>query len=64
MSDIIEHIDVTCPKCFENILIQIDKSTGNNQDFIYDCEVCCRPLNIRLNLSGNEIQNIDVSYAN
>ena len=64
MNDIIEHITITCPKCFENICVSIDKSAGNDQNFIYDCEVCCRPINIKLNLKNNQVQNVDISYAN
>ncbi len=41
-----EDIDVQCPFCFEFISIRIDSTAGESQEFVYDCEVCCRPINI------------------
>ena len=33
----------TCPYCGESIEIAIDASAGG-QDYIEDCQVCCRPI--------------------
>ena len=42
--DEIEHF-FYCPSCGENISILIDLNF-NNQFYIEDCEVCCRPIEI------------------
>jgi len=36
----------TCPYCFESISMVIDVYSGN-QSYIEDCEVCCRPIEIK-----------------
>ena len=41
-----EDVTVQCPFCFEYILIRIDLTAGETQEFVYDCEVCCRPIDI------------------
>ncbi|MCW8900077.1 MAG: CPXCG motif-containing cysteine-rich protein [Gammaproteobacteria bacterium] len=37
------HLD--CPYCGESIQLVVDCSI-NNQDYIEDCQVCCRPINV------------------
>lgn len=34
---------VACPYCGESVEIALDPGSGNSQDYIEDCEVCCRP---------------------
>ena len=36
---------ITCPYCGEAIELLIDDSAGDQQ-YIEDCQVCCRPINI------------------
>lgn len=40
----IEHF-FTCPHCWQEISFILDLSVGE-QDYIEDCEVCCRPIRI------------------
>lgn len=63
MNSIIEHIEVACPTCFESINVEIDKSTGEKLSFVYDCEVCCRPMEISLSLRNNQIENLSVEKS-
>ena len=37
-----------CPYCSAEISIAVDYTAGRQQAFTYDCEVCCRPIAIRL----------------
>jgi len=37
---------VTCPYCFENFWLAVDPSDGETQRWIWDCEVCCRPIDV------------------
>ncbi len=32
-----------CPYCFQVNTILIDMSAGQRQEYIEDCQVCCRP---------------------
>ncbi|MGH7176111.1 MAG: CPXCG motif-containing cysteine-rich protein [Tepidisphaeraceae bacterium] len=32
-----------CPACGESIVIPLDPSAGDNQQYIEDCPVCCNP---------------------
>ena len=32
-----------CPSCGEEIVIPIDPSAGDIQEYVEDCPVCCRP---------------------
>ena len=38
---------ITCPSCWEGIDIELDLS-GEGQDYVEDCSVCCRPMRISL----------------
>ena len=32
-------------------------------EFITDCEICCRPMNVVVRVSNGEIESVDVSPA-
>ena len=38
-----------CPYCGEPIELLIDESAGS-QHYIEDCQVCCRPIEINVNI--------------
>lgn len=40
-----EQIGSSCPYCGEEIQLLIDCSI-NQQDYIEDCQVCCRPIQV------------------
>ena len=40
---------ITCPYCGEAIDLLIDDSAGDQQ-YIEDCQVCCRPITISVTL--------------
>ena len=35
--------DVVCPYCGEPAVISLDPGSGNRQEYVEDCPVCCRP---------------------
>jgi hypothetical protein len=39
---------VTCPHCGEEIELAVDPGGGAAQEYIEDCEVCCRPLQLKV----------------
>lgn len=44
----------TCHACGETIVIPVDPSQGNSQEYVEDCPVCCRPNVIRVDFTGEE----------
>lgn len=50
MNDLIEK-STTCPYCGEFIEVLIDISDLNNQ-YIEDCQVCCKPIIFLISESG------------
>ena len=34
---------VDCPHCGEQVVISLDPGGGPEQQYVEDCEVCCRP---------------------
>ena len=62
MSRLLTERRVCCPFCAESITILIDES-GGSQDYIEDCQVCCRPMKIRLTINDHEIECVYVDCA-
>ena len=51
---------IDCPYCGEELEIFIDGSTGS-QDYIEDCQVCCSPMDISVEIgSAGQILNIQL----
>jgi hypothetical protein len=43
-----------CDSCGEEIVIPIDLSAGESQQYVEDCPVCCRPNVIHVELAVDE----------
>jgi hypothetical protein len=52
---------VVCPYCGEENEIGIDAGSGNYQDYVEDCQVCCRPW--RLTVSYDDEGNARIIAA-
>jgi len=37
---------VSCPYCGESVEIVLDPGSGTRQEYVEDCEVCCRPWQV------------------
>lgn len=37
---------VVCPYCGESVEIGLDPGSGNAQDYVEDCQVCCQPWRV------------------
>ena len=48
-----EHF-LTCPYCAQQISIVLDMSV-RSQIYVEDCEVCCRPIQIRYVVHGDDV---------
>lgn len=39
---------VVCPHCGESVELILDPGGGAVQEYVEDCEVCCRPWSVRV----------------
>ena len=62
MNRYLEERDIGCPFCGERISVLIDPSPGA-QDYIEDCQVCCRPIRIVVESDAGELGDIRVDCA-
>jgi hypothetical protein len=52
-----EEASYTCDACGEKIVVPIDLSAGDSQEYVEDCPVCCRPNVIHVELhEGGEVR--------
>lgn len=47
-----------CPYCWESISMLIDVSQSQ-QRYIEDCEVCCNPIQLQINIENQEITSFE-----
>ena len=62
MSSLFEK-DIYCPYCGELISVLIDFSV-TEQEYIEDCQVCCRPINFKVHSTSDEEPLVTVSDEN
>ncbi len=53
----IEHF-FTCPYCWQRISMVLDP-LEEESSYVEDCEVCCRPIEIRFVFSGEKLVSFD-----
>lgn len=58
----IEHF-FTCPYCWQEISFVLDLSAGE-QSYVEDCEVCCRPIEIRYSVDEDELTDFVADAMN
>ncbi len=51
---------IQCPDCGERIRIVVDASAGDQQ-YIEDCQVCCRPISISVWIGADEHAHVSVA---
>lgn len=55
-----EVCEVQCPSCFEWFAFPMPpEGEGEGAEMDYDCEVCCRPMVIRVFEGGAEAYSLD-----
>jgi len=50
---------ISCPYCGQSFEIAIDTSVPSQQ-FVTDCEVCCRPFTVSVEAEPGEILSLSV----
>lgn len=53
--------DVVCPYCGETVTIEVDPLGGNRQEYVQDCEVCCRPWLVRVETTADGTVSVDLT---
>lgn len=44
--------EVICPYCGETVTLELDAGSGEAQEYVEDCEVCCRPWQVRVHFDA------------
>ncbi len=44
--------EFNCPYCSASISVRVDQTAGRRQTFVTDCEVCCRPMEIEVEIDA------------
>jgi hypothetical protein len=54
---------VQCPCCGETVEIVLDPGSGTRQQYVEDCEVCCRPWQVRVAYGDDGSAEVELSPA-
>ena len=52
---------VACPYCGESSELQVDLAGGASQEYVQDCDVCCRPWLVRVRLDAEGHASVSVA---
>jgi len=54
------YTEVQCPYCWQTIEVVVD-NCGEDQQYIEDCQVCCRPINFSVVV--DEYQRVKINVC-
>jgi transcription elongation factor Elf1 len=57
MTDWLPERRLSCPFCGEQITLVVDTS-GGSQSYVEDCQVCCQPMQITVEIDDGQLQTI------
>ena len=55
---------VSCPHCGQASEMLVDLVGGAIQEYVQDCQVCCRPWLVRVQLDGDGYASVSVTTLN
>jgi len=55
---------ITCPYCGETVDIALDAGSGARQQYVEDCEVCCKPWLVTVYYGHDGHAEVQVSPLN
>ncbi len=61
--NLLQETDSFCPYCGEPVTLLIDGSVPE-QEYIEDCEVCCRPMHIHVAIREDGNHRVEVRTEN
>ena len=53
-------ISVECPSCGGPLGLSVDESGGSVQKYVEDCAVCCQPMEVMVEIEGDEECSVSV----
>lgn len=56
----LESVNIQCPYCWETFEAISDCSV-ESQEYVEDCEVCCRPIVMKVEVNNEGLPEIEVS---
>lgn len=51
---------VTCPYCGESVEVALDAGGQEDQEYVEDCEVCCRPWTVKVHYGPAGVAEVQV----
>ncbi len=60
---LLQTVSIHCPYCGEPIEVLVDCSLPV-QEYIEDCSVCCRPINLTVNASDTDAVEVSATTEN
>jgi hypothetical protein len=54
---------VECPYCGETNIIALDPGSGPRQEYVEDCQVCCRPWQVAVSYGPDGAAHVTVDAA-
>jgi len=58
---VIEEVIIDCPSCGESMSLDVDPFAGAEQEYVQDCPVCCRPMDVFVRCADGEVEGVSVS---
>ena len=60
-ADLNDTARVSCPYCGEASELPVDLVGGAIQQYVQDCEICCRPWLVRVKVDGEGYASVSVA---
>ncbi|HBR97854.1 MAG TPA: CPXCG motif-containing cysteine-rich protein [Gammaproteobacteria bacterium] len=60
----VEAVAVQCPYCWESFEVVVDCSLDQEQDYVEDCSVCCRPVDLTISLGNGNKPSVVAHHDN
>ncbi|MGI9626913.1 MAG: CPXCG motif-containing cysteine-rich protein [Longimicrobiales bacterium] len=60
-TDLTDEATVWCPYCGESVEVGLDLGGGSVQEYVEDCQVCCRPWVVRVTVDSSGYPTVSVS---
>ena len=57
VSDWLRQETITCPWCWERLVLEFDLSAGA-QRYVEDCAVCCRPMDVSFRVEDGALAGV------
>ena len=59
----LESVLIQCPYCWETLDISVDP-TVPEQEYVEDCQVCCQPIVLTVQLDEGRVVSVDTRPEN